>query len=101
MTVAVVLEEDVATTDRRHEQILIAVVVDVGERSGDPDAIGEPDAGFGGDVAKSSATKVLPELVAAELVDEIDVFESIAIHVCHGNAGAVIVVDQLVESRGV
>jgi hypothetical protein len=44
--VTVVLEQGIATADRRDEQILIAVVVDVSECRAHADAIGERDAGI-------------------------------------------------------
>src|SRR5690349_23243727 len=101
MTAAVVLEQHVAAPNSRHEQILIAVVVDVGKRRRDAYPIRERDARFGGDVPELAAAEIFPELVSANLVHEIDVFEAVAIDVGDGNAGAVVVVHWLVISPGI
>ena len=45
--------------------------------------------------------EVLPELVAAELVDEVDVGQAVAVHVRDRDAVAVVVVDRLVVLAGV
>ena len=55
MAVAVVLEQHVAFADRGDEEVLVAVVVDVGERRGDADPVGQRDAGLLRDVRKPAA----------------------------------------------
>ena len=47
---AVVLEQRVAAANGRDEEILVAVVVGVGERRGDADPVRQADAGLPGDV---------------------------------------------------
>ena len=53
----------------------------------------QADAGVPGDVPEPAAAQVLPELVAAHLVDEIEVGAPVAVHVGGREAGAVVVVD--------
>src|SRR5215831_1173610 len=60
---AVVLEQHVATANGRYEEILIAVVVDVGKRGRHANPIGERDTCFGGDVPELAAAEIFPELV--------------------------------------
>jgi hypothetical protein len=90
--VTVVLEQHVAATNGGDHQILIAVVVEIAKGRRHADAIGERDAGLFRDVGEPSAAEILPELVAADLVDEVDVVEAVAVHVGNGEAGAVVVV---------
>ncbi len=94
--VPVVLEEDVAAADRRDEQVHVAVVVDVREGGRDADPIGQRHARFLRDVPEPAVAEVLPELVAADLVDEVDVREAVPIHVGRRDPVAVVVVDGLV-----
>ena len=82
--------------DRRDEEILVAVVVDIGERRRDADPVRQSDAGLPGDVLKPPAAGILPELVAADLIHEVDIVQPVAIDVRDGDAGAVIVVHGLV-----
>ena len=96
VSVSVVLEQHIAAAYRGDEQILIAVVVDVGERGGDADSAGQPDARLLRDVPEPASAQILPQLVAADLVDEVDVVQTVAVDVRHGDAVAVIVVDRLV-----
>ena len=67
----------------------------------DADPAGHRDAGLRGDVLELAAAEVLPELVAADLVDEVDVGQAVAVDVRHRDAVAVIVVDRLVVLPGV
>ena len=99
--VAVVLEEHVAAADRRDIQVRVPVVVDVGKRSGHADLARNRHAGGSRDVLELSATDVLPELVAADLVDEVDVSQAVPIDIGDGEAVAVIVVSRLVGLAGV
>ena len=50
---------------------------------------------------KRAAAEVLPQLVAADLVDEVDVVQPVAVDVRDGDAVTVIVVDRLVMLAGV
>src|ERR1051325_10898620 len=95
-SVAIVFEEQVPAAYRRDEEILIAVVVDAREGGGDADLSRHADAGVGRDVPEASPAQILPELVPADLVDEVDVVETVAVDVGDREAGAVIVVDRLV-----
>jgi hypothetical protein len=58
------------------------------------------DAGIPGDIAELAAAEVLPQFVAAEFVHEIDVVQTVAIDIGHGDAAAVIVVNLLVSFSG-
>ena len=98
---AVVLEQHVAFADRGDEEILVAVVVDVRERGGDADSARQADARFRGDVPEPAAAGVLVKPAAADLVDEIEIDQAVAVHVGRGEAGSVVVVDRLVVDRGV
>src|SRR5439155_17293909 len=78
-----------------------AVVVDVGERRGDADPARHADARLASDVRKAAAAGVLPELVSADLVDEVDVVEAVAVDIGYGDAGAMVVVDRFVVEAGI
>ena len=53
------------------------------------------------DVPEPAAAEILPELVAADLIDEVDVEQAVAVDVGDGDAVAVIVVHRLVVHAGV
>src|SRR4029453_4383419 len=100
MALSVVFEEDVPLADSADEQILIAVVVDVGEGARDADLVGKRDTSLCRDVHKSATAEVLPELAAAPLIHEIDIGQSVAVHISRGDAAAMVVMNQLVvEAR--
>ena len=99
--VAVVLEQHVAAADGRDVQIRIAIVVDVGERGRHADLARHADAGRCRDVLEPAAAEIPPELVAADLVDEVDVESAVAVDVGDRDAVAVIVVRGLVGLPGV
>src|SRR5215831_10141854 len=101
MAPTVVLEEQIAASNRRHEQILVAVVIDVSERCGDADTPLNGDAGFRGDVSKPPAAEILPELVPTDLIHEVDVVEPVAIDVGNGDPVAVVIVNSFVVLAGV
>ena len=82
-------------------EILVAIVVDVGEGGGDRDPARQTDAGLGGDVAEFPVSQVLPQLAAAHLAGEIEVHEPVAVHVRRGDAVAMVVVGRLVGPAGV
>src|SRR5206468_5447374 len=75
----------------------IAVVVDVGECATHGDLIRHGQPGSGGDVHEPTTAEVLPELVGAELREEIEIGEAVAIDVGRAQAAAVVVVSQLVR----
>ena len=97
----VVFEEEVAAADGRDEEVLVAVVVGVREGGRDAHAVRQGHARLARDVPEAAVPDVLPELVAAELVDEVDVDETVAVHVGRGDPVAVVVVDGLVEQARV
>src|SRR4029453_15656724 len=100
MALSVVFEEDVSLADGADEQVLIAVVVDVGEGGRDPAPAGQGDTGLSRDIHKSAAADVLPKLVAATLIHKIDIGQSVAVHISRSDAAAVVVMNQLVvEAR--
>ena len=97
MPFAVVLEEHVTAAHGRHVEIRVAVVVDVGKRRGHADAALDGHARRLGDVAKFPVAEILPELVAAELADEVDVGEAVSVDVGDDDSVAMVVVIGLVE----
>ncbi len=82
-------------------EVLIAVVVDVREGGRDRDAVAQPDAGGVGDVLEGAVAEVLVEGGLAELVDEVDVGQAVAVDVGRDDAVAVIVMGGLVGLAGV
>ena len=84
--VAVVLEEHVAAADRRDVQIRITVVVDVSKRGRDTDLVRYPHSGRCRDVLESAAADILPELIASNLADEVDVRQAVPIDIRNGDA---------------
>ena len=99
--VAVVLEQHVAAAYGGDEQILIAVVVDVGERSRDADRSASPTPASAVMSLNRPPPRFFQSCVAADLVDEVDVEQPVAVDVRHGDAVAVVVVDRLVVLAGV
>ncbi len=81
---------------RRDEQVGIAVVVDVGERASHRDRVGPSQPRSGGGIHEPTVTQVLPELVGAELRDEIEIGETIAIDVRGAQSASVVVVNELI-----
>src|SRR5712692_4976838 len=101
MALAVILEEDVSAPHGRDVEVRVAVVVDVREGGRDADAILQCDAGLLGDVRELAVAEVPPELVAAELVDEVNVEQAVAVDIGHRDAVSVVVVVRLVVLAGV
>ncbi len=66
-----------------------------------PTLSGDRHAGRRGDVLEPAAAGVLPELVAANLVDEVDVGQAVAVDVRDRHAVAMIVVRRLVRLAGI
>jgi hypothetical protein len=100
MAVSIVLKEVVAEPHGSNQQVLIAVVVDIGEGSGYFDFIRQSDARRRGDILEFAAAKIPPLLTGAYLVDEVDVVKPVAIHIRHCNSVAVIVVHPHVVDAG-
>ncbi len=101
LAAAEVLEEGVAHAHGADEEVGVAVVVDVGEGGRDRDAVGHRHAGLFGDVGELAAAQVLPQLVRAELGDEVEVGPAVAVDVGGGEAVAVVVVHRFVVAQGV
>ena len=93
---AQVLEQPVAVSHRRDEQVGVAVVVDVGERARDRDGVFHAQPRLVSDVLEPAATQVPPQLVAAELRDEVQVGQPVAVHVGGAESRPVIVMVVLV-----
>jgi hypothetical protein len=81
MAVAFILKEHVAAADGGYKQILVAVIVNVSESRALADAPGHADARFLCDVLELAIAQVLPELVASDLVQEVDVVQSVAVDI--------------------
>jgi hypothetical protein len=92
MSVAVVLEQYVAATDRGNEQILASVVVNVGESGTHADPAWQSDACFLSDVPEFAAADVFPEFVSSNLINKVEVVQAVAVHISNRNGAAVIVV---------
>src|SRR5215471_13122346 len=101
MSVAVVLEKDVPTTDGSDKQVGITVIIDVGKRGRNADATVHSHARVGGDVFELAAAEIFPQLAGPGLVHEVNIVESVAVDVGYGQAITVIVVDCLVGESGV
>src|SRR5437879_1045602 len=91
----------IAMTHGGYEEIGKAVVIDVGKRSAYRDLVRQSYACSLGDVLKFSTACIAPKLVSPKLGGEINVQQTIAIHVGDGNSIAMIVMDRLVVLAGV
>src|SRR5262249_47199666 len=80
-----------ATASAGNEQVLLAVVVVIGPGGGNADAVAEADAGLLGYVCEGAVALVAVEGVFAQLVDEVNVVEAVAVEVTHGHTAAVVV----------
>ena len=98
---AVVFEETVAASYGGDVKIRIAVIVDVGKRRRDAYLVRHRHTGGCRDVLEPAAAEVSPELVAAHLVDEVDVQPAVRVDVGHRQTVAVIVVNRFVGLAGV
>src|SRR5262245_34091848 len=96
MPLTVITEENIPHPDGCHEEVLIAVVVDIRERTRDADPVLERDTRRRRDLLEAAATNVAPELVATDLIGEKDIVSTITIHISNGDAVAVVVVVRLV-----
>ena len=92
LSAAVVPKQDVPLTNGCHEQIGVAVVVDVRERSAHARPVADSNAGTLRDVLETTAAKVAVETVLADLVDEVQIEQPVAVDIRHRDRGAVIVV---------
>ena len=92
---AEVLEEMVSVPHRRDEQVGITIVVHVGKRRGHGHLIGKGNSGLVGDVLELPAAQVAVERARAKLRHEVNVQTPVAVHVCHGQPVAVIVMCRL------
>ena len=95
--VAVVLEQHVAAAHRRDVQVGVPVVVDVRERGGDADLPGDTHSGGRRDVLKLPASETFPQLIAAHLIDEVEVNHTVPIDVRYREAVSMVVVRRLVR----
>src|SRR2546423_11667142 len=82
--------------DGRDEEVGVAVVVDVGERATHRDGVRGRQPSWSGDVHEATVAEVLPELVGAELRDEVEIGETVAIDVRGAQAAPVVVVRELI-----
>ena len=94
---AIVDEQAVATSHGRHEEVGIPVVVGVRERRADADLARGPDARQPGDVVELAVAEISPELVATQLIHEVNIQASVSIDVGDGEPVAVVVVHQFVR----
>ena len=91
-----VFEQAIPVAHGGHEQVGIAVVVDVGERRRDRHVVRHRHARLVGDVREPAIAYVLPQLVPAELGNEVEIGPPVAVDIGGGQPRAVIVVDFLV-----
>src|SRR5580704_10728445 len=101
MAMAIVLEENVSFVDGGDEEILMPGVVDIAERGRNADAVFQADTGLLRNVLKSSVAQIPPEFVAAQLIHEVNIVLSIAIHIRYGNARAVVVMNGHILACGI
>ena len=99
--VAVVLEQHIAAAHRRDVEVGVTVVVDVRERGGDADLPGDTHSGGRRDVLKLPASETFPQLIAAHLVDEVDVNHTVPIDVRYREPVSMVVVRRLVRLSGI
>ncbi len=89
--VAPVVEEDVASIRTGDVEVLVAVVVVVGEGGGYADAVAQSNTRLLGDVGEGAVAPVFVQSVLAQLVAEVQVVAAIAVEVADRHAAAVIV----------
>jgi hypothetical protein len=99
--VTVVLEHLVAAAHGGHIQVRVAVIVDVGKGGRHAHPVSDRDPCRCRYVFKFSAAEVSPQLIAADLTDEINVREPVAVDIGNSEAVAMIVVSRLVRLAGV
>ena len=85
----------VAVTHSGHEEVRVAVVVDVRERGADANLIGQPEAGVTREVLESPTAQISPQFTPPELRHEVNVVTPVTIHVGDGDPVAVIVMGGL------
>src|SRR3989442_939116 len=85
-SVAQVFEKRIAHSHRRHVQVGQTIVVNIRKGSPYADAVLQSHAGGSGDVFKLAPAEIPPELIPAQLIDEINVRLPVAIDVGHGNS---------------
>src|SRR5436305_481082 len=92
---AQIFKQMIAVPDSGDKEVRVAVVINVSERGGDTDLIGESDSGFGGNVLELTMPEVSPELAGTQLGDEVDIIKPITIDVRDRDAIAMIVMGWL------
>ena len=90
-----VFKEHVTHLHGRHEQVGIAIVIQIGKRRGDTNFVVQSHSCGRRDVLKLSVAEISPKLAAANLVDEVKIDLAVAIDICRGQTRAVIVNDRL------
>ncbi len=88
MTGAVVAEQRVRPAQGRHQQVQIAVAIDVGKGATSRKAVRRSDAGAGRDVFEAPPPAIPIQRVGAFGAGEEHVRESVTIHVGEAHAGA-------------
>src|SRR5262249_1500189 len=68
-----VFEQNVAHAHGGHEEIRLAVVVDVRKGCGHANLVGQADARGGRDILELAMTQIAPELAGSQLIDEINI----------------------------
>ena len=85
------LQRDVALAQDGHVEVWVAVVVGIGERGRYANRFGRHARPLG-NIFKFAAAQIPPQLVVANLGDEIDVVEAVPIYIGNGYPIAVVVV---------
>src|SRR6185369_15991600 len=86
-----IVEQDVAAASGGDEQILEAIVVVIGKRTGDRHATVDTDARFGGYILESAVALVAIERIGPVLIEEVDVIAAVVVEVADGEARSVVV----------
>src|SRR5215469_6215065 len=92
VSMAIVFEQSISTANCSYKQILIAIVVNIGKCRGHTDSAGQPDSSFLRDVLELAVPQVLPKLVPAHLIDEVDVVQAVAVDIGHRHPTSMVIV---------
>src|ERR1051325_1975648 len=89
-----VLEQDIAHLHGRHKEIGITVIIDVRKRCRHMDASLQTNTCFRGNILEAAVPQISPELIGPELVDEVNVQESVTVHIGHGEPVPMVVMNR-------
>ena len=88
---ALVLVKDIATAGARNEEVLVAIVVDIGERAAHANSVVQPDPDFLGHILEGPVTAIPKQAVGSELVQEKHVLVTVTVVVGNRHTTPVVV----------